>query len=68
MQASLKKKVLLIVKEVANRRGALKELAETLDIPYHMLWRFARGKVEIIDADHCQRVYEHLTGKELDIR
>lgn len=68
MQASLKAKALIIVQEAADRRGALGELAETLDIPYHILWRFARKKVEVIDADVCQRVYEYATGKELDIR
>lgn len=66
MQTTLKAKTLDLVR--GTGRGELHEIATATGVPYAMLWRWKCGRTDNIDADHCQRVYEHLTGLALEIR
>lgn len=68
MSRSLKTKTQLLVLSYVEQRGSLDELVKIVEVPRLVLWRFARGKTDKIDADICQKIYERLTGHELDIR
>lgn len=63
MRADIKTYVLSLVEAYP---GTDKALAAAADIDYFVLHRWKKNPDRLIDAVTVQRLYEHLTGKELE--
>lgn len=69
MRQTLHEKTLLLVQERLNQGVRLQELAPLARVSYVRLWQWVHKQDEKsarLNVDAVQRLYEHLTGKELD--
>jgi len=66
MRPTLHEKTLALVLEHIAVRGELSILARDTATPYHRLWHWVKRDARRIDVDTVQRLYEHLTGKQLE--
>lgn len=66
MRATLKELTLTLVRQRICTHGALQNLADAAGVSYHKLRRWHKGLNVDMDADAVQRLYETITGKQLD--
>ena len=62
----LKQQTLKLVKECAAKRG-LRRLAHDTGITYSVINYMARTDNPKLDVDVCECLYEHLSGKKLNL-
>jgi len=68
MQIEIKPEALTLVRSALKARRLL-ALSKQTGISYHILYNAAKdGGADVLDAEHCQMILEHLTGKKLELR
>ena len=64
-QTKLHRKTLALVQK--DKRTTL-EIASAAEVPYHWLAVFRRGNIRNPSVDRVVKLYEHLTGVQLEVR
>lgn len=67
MSLEIKREALSVVR-LAHEQRLLLKLSRETNISYHVLYNAAARKRNVMDAEDCQKILEHVTGLKLELR